>query len=226
MIGQNSPQRSRHSDARRGLFGNRCLVRVEQDLRHRRQLPEQPQKGHKLSRSGLADRAFEQRGFDLRTRRKPRTSLPFCDAHQYLRGHLPGARRGPRILVRSSVPIVQESWFEAQEGEDLRADTRVHRPLRPVFEIGFQIEMDEAVAQRPRHREMHAALRRWIAGRNHYPGIRQLVLTQFAIENKLVAASLRHLRRGGELIEKQDALSTCRQKFWRHPLGPVCGDPR
>jgi hypothetical protein len=121
---------------------------------------------------------------------------------------------------------VQESWFETQEGENLRADARLHGPFRPVFEIRSQVEMDEAVAQRPRHREVHAALRGGIAGRNHHPVIRQLVLTQLAIENKLVAACLRHLRSGGQLVEKQDALSACRQKLRRHPFGLVRGNPR
>jgi hypothetical protein len=85
---------------------------------------------------------------------------------------------------------VQERWFEAQEGKDLRADAGLHGPLRPVFEIWFQIEMNEAVAQRARHREMHAALRRRIPGRNDDPAIWQLVLTQLAVENKLIAARL------------------------------------
>jgi hypothetical protein len=121
---------------------------------------------------------------------------------------------------------VQESWFEAQEGKDLRADVGLHRPLGPILEIRFQIEVDEAVTQWPWHREVHPALRRWIPGCDHHPPAGQGVLAQLSIEHQLIATSLSHLRRGCEFVEKQDSVAARRQKLGRHPLGAVRSDPR
>jgi hypothetical protein len=72
---------------------------------------------------------------------------------------------------------------------------------------------------------VHAALRRWIAGRDHHPSVWKLVLAQLAIEHQLIAACLCHLRRGCQLVEKQDALSTCWQKLRRHPLSLIGSNP-
>ena len=80
-------------------------------------------------------------------------------------------------------------------------------PPAPVAQVGFEFEMDETIAQRPRHREMHAALRCRIAGGDDDPPIGEHVFAQFAVENELVAASLGHLRRRGQLVQKENALA-------------------
>ena len=41
----------------------------------------------------------------------------------------------------------------------------------------------------------------------------------------MIAAGLRHLRRGGQLIQKQDALPGSGKKLRRHPFGLVFFDP-
>ena len=79
--------------------------------------------------------------------------------------------------------------------------------LRPVLEVRLEVEVDEAVAQRPRHREVHATLGGRIAGGDHHPAVRQTIFTELAIEHQLIAACLCHLRCGGELVEKEDALA-------------------
>jgi hypothetical protein len=100
---------------------------------------------------------------------------------------------------------VQQVRLEAQKGDDLRPHARAHGPLAPVVQVGFEFEMDKTIAQRPRHREMHATLRGRIAGGDDHPPVGQHVLAQFAVEHQLVAAGLRHLRRRGQLIEKENA---------------------
>ena len=60
---------------------------------------------------------------------------------------------------------------------------------------------------------------------DEHPPIRQHILAEFAVEYQLVAAGLRHLRRQGQLVEKQNAFSSGRKKLGRHPLGLVCLDP-
>ena len=86
--------------------------------------------------------------------------------------------------------------------------------------------MDKAVAQRPRHREVHAALGGRIAGCDHHPAVRETIFAKLAIEDQLVAACLRHLRRGGQLVQKEDALPARGQELRRHPLGLVGSDSR
>jgi hypothetical protein len=67
--------------------------------------------------------------------------------------------------------------------------------------------MDEAVPERPLHGEVHATLRGGIPCCDHHPAIGKLILAELAIEHELVAASLRHLRRRGQLIQKEYAFS-------------------
>ena len=44
-------------------------------------------------------------------------------------------------------------------------------------------------------------------------------------DHQLTAAGLRHLWRGGQLIEKQDAFPSGGKELGRHPFGLVCFDP-
>jgi hypothetical protein len=85
--------------------------------------------------------------------------------------------------------------------------------------------MDKPVAQRPRHRKVHATLRCRIAGGDDDPPIGEHVFAQFAVEDELVAAGLRHLRCRGQLVEKQNAFAVSGQEFGRNPLGLVRFDP-
>jgi hypothetical protein len=65
---------------------------------------------------------------------------------------------------------------------------------------------------------VNASLGGRIAGGNNYPSVGQFVLAKLAIKDKLIAASLRHLGRGGQLVEKQDALPCGGKKLGRHPF--------
>jgi hypothetical protein len=73
---------------------------------------------------------------------------------------------------------------------------------------------------------MHSALGGWIAGGDDHPPIRQHILAQLAVEHQLIASGLRHLRRRGQLIEKEDALPGGWEKLGRYPFGLVFLDPR
>jgi hypothetical protein len=53
---------------------------------------------------------------------------------------------------------VKECWLESKESDDFGPDLRLHRPTAPIIQIGFEMKMDEAVPQRPGHREVHTAL--------------------------------------------------------------------
>ena len=119
------------------------------------------------------------------------------------------------------IGIMQKRRLEAQEGDDLRPDSGLHSPSAPVHEVGFEIEMDEPVPQRPRHREVHSAVGGRIARRDDHPPIGQLVLAQLSVEDQLVAAGLGHLRRRSQFIEKENALSVDRQEPGRNPFGAV-----
>ena len=86
--------------------------------------------------------------------------------------------------------------------------------------------MDKPVAQRPRHREMHTALRCRVAGGDDDPSFGEHVFAEFTVEDELVAAGLRHLRRRGQLVEKENALAFVGQELGRNPLGLIRCDAR
>src|ERR1035438_7411146 len=71
---------------------------------------------------------------------------------------------------------------------------------------------------------MHTPFRGRISCGNDHPTVWQHILSEFAVEYQLIAAGLRHLRRRGQFIEKQNAFSGGRKKLGRHPLGLVCLD--
>jgi hypothetical protein len=54
-----------------------------------------------------------------------------------------------------------------------------------------------------------------------HPAVWQHILSEFAIEHQLIAAGLRHLRRCGQLIEKQNAFSSGGKELGRHPFGLI-----
>jgi hypothetical protein len=120
---------------------------------------------------------------------------------------------------------VQQLWLEPKEGDDLRSNPSLGGPPAPVVQIGLEVEMNESIPQRPRHREMDTSLGGRIPRRDDDPSVRKHILPESAIQYQLIAAGLRHLRRGGQFIQKQDALARGREKFGRHPLGLVGGDP-
>lgn len=66
VIGEYTAERRGDGDPRGWLIGYWYRIRVRQDLRNGRKLPEQAQEGHQLDRGGMSDRAFEQLRFDLR----------------------------------------------------------------------------------------------------------------------------------------------------------------
>ena len=65
VIREYAAERRGDGDSRRWLIGHRCRIRVQQNLRNGRKLPEQAQEGDQLDRGSLSDRAFEQLRFDL-----------------------------------------------------------------------------------------------------------------------------------------------------------------
>ena len=65
VIREYAAERRGDGDSRRWLIGHRCRIRVQQNLRNGRKLPEQAQERYQLDRGGLSDRAFEQLRFDL-----------------------------------------------------------------------------------------------------------------------------------------------------------------
>jgi hypothetical protein len=121
---------------------------------------------------------------------------------------------------------VQKFWLESEEGDDLGTDLSLDRPLAPVVKIRFKVQMHKSVAQRPRHREMNAALGGWISCRNDNPAVGQYILAELAIKHQLIAARLGHLWRRGQLIKEEDALACGREKLGRDPFGLMFGDPR
>jgi len=75
---------------------------------------------------------------------------------------------------------VQQVRLEAQKCDNLRSHARANSPLTPVIEVGFKFEVNEAIPQWPRHREVYAALGGRIAGGDDHPAVRQHILSQFA----------------------------------------------
>jgi hypothetical protein len=65
---------------------------------------------------------------------------------------------------------------------------------------------------------VNATLRGRIAGGDDDPLIGQRIFPELSVEHQLVAARLGHLRRGGQLIEKEDALARRREELRRDPF--------
>jgi hypothetical protein len=86
--------------------------------------------------------------------------------------------------------------------------------------------MDKTISERPRHREVHATLRCRVAGGDDDPPFGEHVFAQFTVENELVAAGLRHLRRRGQLVQKENAFAFVGQELGRNPLGLIRRDAR
>jgi hypothetical protein len=84
--------------------------------------------------------------------------------------------------------------------------------------------MNETISEWPRHRKMHTPLRRRVACGDYHPAVWKHVFAQFAVEHQLVAPGLRHLRRRGQFIEKENAFPCGGQEFGWHPFGLVCFD--
>lgn len=73
---------------------------------------------------------------------------------------------------------------------------------------------------------MNPSFRCRVAGGHDDPPIRQAILAQPAVEHQLIASGLRHLRRGRQLIEEENAFTGGGQEPGRHPFGLIGGDPR
>src|SRR6266496_2398172 len=121
---------------------------------------------------------------------------------------------------------MQQIRPEAKECDDFRPDPRLAGPDAPLAEIRFQGEMQETVEQGTGHGVADATLGGGIAGGQHRPSIRKPIIAQRAIEHELIAGSLRHRRRRGQLIEKEDAFSACGEKLGRDPFRAVFLDAR
>lgn len=169
VVAQSPAKSRRNGDPGRGFIRQRRRVGIQENFVDRRKLTEQAQECNQFRRCCRADGPLEQLGFNLRRSGKATTVLAARKSGQHVRSHLPGSRRGPGVYVGLRVSIVQESRFEAQESDDLRPDFGLHGPSAPVNEIGFEIEMDESVSQRPRHREVHTAVGGRITGCDHHP---------------------------------------------------------
>ncbi len=65
VIGEHAAECRGDGDPRRWLIGHRRRIRIQQDLRNGRKLPEQAQERYQFDRGSLSDRAFEQLRFDL-----------------------------------------------------------------------------------------------------------------------------------------------------------------
>jgi hypothetical protein len=121
---------------------------------------------------------------------------------------------------------MQKVRLEAEEGNDLGTDLSLDCPPAPVVEIRFKVQMNESVAQWPRHGEVNATLGGRIPGCDDNPAIGQHILAELPVQYQLIAARLGHLRRRGQLIEKEDAFACGGKELGRHPFGLVLGDPR
>ena len=137
---------------------------------------------------------------------------------------------GHALASDGCIGRMQKFRLEAQEGDDLGTDLRLHRPSAPVVEIRFKVQMHEPVAQRSRHREMNSTLRCRIAGGDDHPAVGQHILAELSVEHELIAARLGHLRRRGQLIEKENALAGRREETSEAPilsgLSEIRGRPR
>ena len=92
------------------------------------------------------------------------------------------------------------------------------RPFAPVVEIRLKVQMNEPVAQRPWHGKMDTALGSWITGGDDNPPFGQQVFAEFPVEHQLITTGLGHLRRGGQLVEKENALAGIGEKLGGNPF--------
>jgi hypothetical protein len=225
-VGEDPSQSGGDCDLGRRLARDWRGRRIEQYLVNRRQLAKEPQEGDQFRGGCRAHGSVEKLCLEFARPGEQARFPAVCDTGKDVRGHLPGTWRRPGIRIRGGVGRVQQFGPEAEEGDDLRADPRPDRPLRPVVEIRFEVEMHEPVAQRPRHGEVNAALRGRIACGDHNPAIRQHILAELPVQDQLIAARLGHLRSRGQLVEKENAFACGGEKPGGHPFGPVFGDPR
>ena len=65
---------------------------------------------------------------------------------------------------------------------------------------------------------MNATLGSGIPCGDNHPAVGQHILAELAIEDQLIAARLGHLRRGGQLVKKEDALADSGEKLGWRPL--------
>src|SRR5258705_3388343 len=84
--------------------------------------------------------------------------------------------------------------------------------------------MNKSIAQRARHREMHASLRGRVPRSDDDPAIGQDILPHTTVEHQLIAGCLRHLRRRSQFVKEQDAFPTGGKELGWWPLGLVGGD--
>src|ERR1700730_17572119 len=143
------------------------------------ELTEKPDKFRSRS---FAYRPIEELRLELAGPREQNRIPTFGGATKDIRGHLPGSRSGPGIRVGRRVSRVQQIRLEPQEGDDLRTDAGLDRPLAPIVQVGLKLEMHEPVTQRTRHRKVDATLRSRIAGGDDDPSFRQHVFAELAIK--------------------------------------------
>jgi hypothetical protein len=124
---------------------------------------------------------------------------------------------------------MQQFGPPAQEGHHLGPQiARTHRPARPVIEIGFEGQMDEAIGQCTGHARRDSAVAFAIAGGEHGPAVRQAIFAQGTIKHQLVAGSLHQRWRGIQFVEEQDPGAVLRQERRDRPGRPAlldCGQP-
>ena len=86
--------------------------------------------------------------------------------------------------------------------------------------------MNQSVISSPivRRRRSSAEVAALLAGGDDDPPFGENVFAKLAVKDELVATSLRHLRRRGQLVQKQNAFAISGQELGRNPLGLVRGD--
>ena len=114
--------------------------------------------------------------------------------------------------------VAQQFRPEPQKRDHLRTNTRLDSPFRPLLRIYFKFHVHEPIPQRCWHTVGRGAIIIPFACRYNRPAIRQGVLPQFAVQDKLVAARLNHRWRRVQLVEEKYACSISRQEIRRRPF--------
>ncbi len=140
---------------------------------NRRKLAEEPEESHKL-RCVAACPMVPSRSCASISRSRCETASSVLRAMpQSTSRPSPRSAEWARRSVRGHVRVMQKCRLEAQEGNDLGPDAGLDRPPAPVLEIRLKVQMHEAIAQRPRHREVNTAIGGRIAGGDNSPAIGQ-----------------------------------------------------
>ena len=115
--------------------------------------------------------------------------------------------------------IVELIGADLQESHHLGREVVLERIGEKCVDDGLDIEMKHPVGKRGAHVMADGAVETCVAGRDHLPAIRQVVLAHPAVEDQRVGGNLQALICRRQFVEKQNALGLIRrgQELGREP---------